>query len=92
MIEKHQGTISMRNSFDNAYSSLKNIGSIILATKNGTLFTAISAMTQDNRRVFRFFQNETEYARCYECCWGHYYNCNRTRIGMYCKALDNQIK
>ena len=26
------------------------------------------------------------------CCWGHYYNCNRTQIGMYCAALDQAAR
>jgi hypothetical protein len=34
----------------------------------------------------------TESARGYECCWGHYYNCYGTRIGMYFKALVNSTR
>jgi len=41
--------------------------------------------------VIRFFHNGREYGRAYECCWGHYYNCNRTRIGMYVRALDEYM-
>ncbi|MDX1446801.1 glycosyltransferase family 2 protein, partial [Lishizhenia sp.] len=42
--------------------------------------------------VIRFMQHGKEYARTYKCCWGRYYNCNRTRIGMYCVALDDAME
>ena len=46
------------------------------------------AVESAGRKVIRFRQGGREYARVYACCWGHYYNCNRTRIGKYCQALD----
>ncbi len=63
-----------------------------LTTTAGTPFVARAATTTRGRkkgkRVLRYFQQGQEYGRCYECCWEHYYNCNRTRIGMYSTAVD----
>ena len=60
-------------------------------TNRETDFVAQAEITQKGphtgEKVIRFMQDNKEYARAYECCWGHYYNCNRTRIGMYCAAL-----
>jgi hypothetical protein len=57
----------------------------------GTKFT-VEAAESVGRQVIRFRQGGREYARAYKCWWGHYYNCNRTRIGMYCAALDAAAK
>ncbi len=95
-IERHQGEADLQSSFKRAHAWLQRNGDIELSTAAGTRFTAKA--TRTNRGVhageatIRFFQDETEYARAYECCWGHYYNCNRTRIGMYCEALDRAIQ
>lgn len=92
MIKKHQGDVKLKISFITAYERLLPIGEADLKTSTGTLFMAKSAITNSGvhsgEPVIRFFQNGVEFARSYQCCWGHYYNCNRTRIGMYCKALD----
>ena len=91
MVESHQDQVRLANSFDEVYNKLKIGGNRKLSTSNDTLFLAGAYTARDGRLVIRFFQDELEYARCYPCCWGHYYNCNRTRIGMYCKALDKSI-
>lgn len=91
MIEQHQGSVQMKNTFDNAFKLLRMSGSLELTTSRRKSFTAVADNACDGRRVIRFFQGEKEYARSYECCWSHYYNCNRTRIGMYCKALDERL-
>ena len=91
MIVIHQGDVQLSHSFSEAYSYLNNVGDVYIETSVDTKFKASSAITRDGRQVIRFFQNDTEYARTYECCWGHYYNCNRTRFGMYAKALDEYI-
>ena len=96
MVEPHEGVVTLRNPFDEVWESLKRKGEIHLQTdKKGTPFIARACITQKGlhrgERVIRFFRNRTERARSYECCWGHYFNCNRTRIGMYCKALDASI-
>jgi hypothetical protein len=92
MIEAHEGTVKLLNSFEFAYEWLRSEGEVDLKTSTGTSFTTQAEITKKGAHsgepVIRFFQHGDEYARSYECCWGHYYNCNRTRIGMYCKALD----
>jgi len=96
MIEKHQGTVELRNSFTLAYEWLRSKGLVELKTAKGSLFAAQAEITTKGVHagypVIKFFQNRKDYARSYECCWGHYYNCNRTRIGMYCSALDSSIE
>ena len=95
MTEPHQGTAEVRHSFETAVDFLKRNGETKLTTASGTPFTARATITNkgDHRgeQTIRFFQGGKEYARSYGCCWGHYYNCNRTRMGMYCQALDGEI-
>jgi len=91
MIEPHQDDVRLSHSFDDAWTYLKKIDGVDLLTSVGTQFMAISDTTKDSRHVIRFFQKGKEYGRAYQCCWGHYYNCNRTRIGMYEEALDESI-
>lgn len=96
MVDPHEGVVSLRNTFKDMWEFLKGKGEIRLQTdKKGTPFTTKASMTKKGihrgEQVIRFFRNRTEMARSYECCWGHYHNCNRTRIGMYCKALDASI-
>ena len=43
------------------------------------------------QKTTRFYNRNQETARTHPCCWGHHNNCNRTRIGMYLKALDENI-
>lgn len=85
-IEPHQGAVETRCTFAQAYGFVNAAHGVKLETERGTVFAAEVGAT--GRKVIRFFQNGREYARAYPCCWGHYYNCNRTRIGMYCAALD----
>jgi len=92
MVRSHEGEVFLDHDFVTAFNRLSSIGKIELRTDAGTLFSAMASKARDGRNVIRFFQNGVEYARCYECCWGHYYNCNRTRIGMYVKALDRWLK
>lgn len=88
IIRAHDGNAERQASFGRAFALLRPGGGMALTTSIGTPFTARAA---DSRKgpVIRFFQGKIEYARAYECCWIHYYNCNRTRIGMYCDALDS---
>jgi hypothetical protein len=93
MYEPHEGTVDLRGTFDWAYDQLRARGEVSLATSAGTEFSARAAEAERSvvhagERVVRFFENDLEYGRAYRCCWGHYYNCSRTRIGMYCSALD----
>jgi hypothetical protein len=88
MVKPHEGEVFLDCDFATAFNRLSGRGKIELHTDAGTPFSATASKTRDGREVIRFFQHGVEYARCYECCWGHYYNCNRTRIGMYVKALD----
>lgn len=89
MVEIHQDKIQLSHSFDEVYTYLNQVGKINLKTLVGTSFQTSSDTARDGRIVIKFFQDGKEYGRAYECCWGHYYNCNRTRIGMYVKSLDD---
>jgi len=89
-IEAHAGSVELHHSFQKVNDWLREKGAT-LNTEAGTAFQARSAIARDGRPVLRFFQNNREYARAYECCWGRYVNCNRTLIGMYCKALDDAL-
>lgn len=84
--EPHQGMVELACDFAKAYGFVNVAQGVKLETSTGTAFTAEVGTT--GRKVIRFFQGGREYARAYPCCWGHYHNCNRTRIGMYCTALD----
>jgi hypothetical protein len=90
-IEPHQGAVETRCSFLNAYHFVNAANTITLETSAGTAFTA-KAVDSMHGKVIRFYQRGKEYGRAYQCCWGHYYNCNRTRIGMYCSALDHAAR
>jgi len=95
MFEAHEGTLHLKHKFNKAYKWLEKNGPSELTTKMGTRFIAKAEITQKRphtgEKVIRFIQDNKEYARTYECCWGHYYNCTRARIGMYCTALDGAI-
>lgn len=95
MFEPHEGTLQLKHEFQKAYNWLEKYGLSELNTKRGTDFVALSEITKKGphtgEKVIRFMQNNKESARAYKCCWGRYYNCNRTRIGMYCSALDDAI-
>ena len=95
MFEPHEGTLQLNHKFQKAYNWIEKRGPSELTTKSGTSFIANANITQKGPRtgekVIRFMQDNKEYTRAYECCWGRYYNCNRTRIGMYCSALDGAI-
>ena len=95
MFEPHEGTLKLKNRFQKVFNWLEKIESSELKTKRGTDFAAQAEITQKGphtgEKVIRFMQDGKEYARAYECCWGRYYNCNRTRIGMYCSVLDDAI-
>lgn len=91
MIKIHQGKVQLSHTFNDLHSYLNRVGDVETETSTGTKFKATSSITRDGRPAIIFFQKSKEYARAYECCWGHYYNCNRTRFGMYAKALDDFI-
>ena len=96
MPEPHEETVILRHVFDQAHKWLCAKGEVAITTAAGTDFTARAELTKRGPHagepVIRFFQGRVEYGRSYECCWGHYYNCYRTRIGMYCRALDLAIR
>ena len=89
-IEPHHGAAKMANDFRVAFDFVSRNRELTLQTRMGAAFTA-EATESAGRRVIAFRQREQHYAPAYECCWGHYYNCNRTRIWMYCAALDSAI-
>jgi hypothetical protein len=95
MVEAHEGHVGLKHSFDQVYGWLFQNGPMDLNTMVGTKFEAKADITQSGEhsgeKVIRFFQKGKEYGRAYDCCWECYYNCNRTRIGMYCAALDTVL-
>jgi hypothetical protein len=101
MFEPHQGNVRLDCDFDKIWDSLKNKGELSLQTeREGKPFIARATVATRGphlgERVIIFFHEKsgklTESARSYECCWGHYYNCYGTRIGMYFKALSHSIR
>ncbi len=95
-IEPHGGEVKVRRLFGEVYEWLVASSPVRLQTSTGSRFFAEATVAQRGRhfgeKVIRFKQQATEYARAYECCWGRYYNCSRTRIGMYCAALDAVVR
>jgi hypothetical protein len=95
MFESHEGTLQLKHEFQKVYNWLEKHGPSELTTKRGTDFVVNAEITQKGphagEKVMRFMQDNKEFARANECCWGHYYNCSRSRIGTYCAALDGAI-
>ena len=88
MIEAHQYPVQLIHSFDEVWKHLDKDGDVESYASTGKIVRSSSGKTRDGRPVIRFFRKGIESARSYEGCWGCYYNCNRTRFGMYAKALD----
>ncbi|HHW27525.1 MAG TPA: hypothetical protein GXX23_09395 [Firmicutes bacterium] len=91
MPDQHYGDLELSHSFQQSWDWVHGKGDVDLQTLKGTGFWVRAMTSVDGRMVIRFFQGSREYGRAYECCWGHWYNCNRTRIGMYSRALDDAI-
>jgi hypothetical protein len=95
MVNPHQDTVELHHSFEEAYEWLDRRGPSILTTETGTRFEAFATKGQKGEHfdepMIKFFQGGKEFGRSYACCWGHYYNCSCTRIGMYSKAVDKAI-
>ena len=96
MSKPHQGTVFFNHSFSEAWRFLEKKGRVDLETqREGTAFQAEANITTKGRHkgelVIIFYQRGVEFERSYPCCWGRYYNCNRTRIVMYCETLDKSI-
>ena len=96
MPEPHEGSVELEHTFSQAHRWLARNGPIDLATSVGPRFEASASIAQRGRHsgqpVIRFKQRGAEFGRSYPCCWGHYHNCNQTRIGMYCAALDESVE
>lgn len=88
----HQGNVILHHNFDDVYINLEKRGEIEVRTASGKNFKVRATITRrgdhKGQATIRFLNEGRENARAYRCCWGHYYNCNGARIGMYCKALD----
>ena len=101
MFEPHQGNVHLDCNFDRMWDFLKAKGELCLQTEvEGKPFIAKATVAlrgkHEGERVIVFLHEKagkrTESAREYECCWGHYYNCYGTRIGMYFKALVHSTR
>ena len=95
-IYSHEGSVTLQHTFREAHQWLQSQLAAQFATARGNAYTA-TAGTSKGQEVICFFQRrrngtEGEFGRVYACCWGHYYNCNHTRIGMYCVALDAAMR
>ncbi len=90
-IRPHDGSVVLQYSFNDTWDYLDNEGPLSLKTAQGTPFEASAGIAQNDEPVIKFLEHGKEYARAYECCWGYYYNCNRTRFGMYASALNEYI-
>lgn len=90
-IVSHGGKVLIKHPFNEVWDYLENEGPFHLNTSTGIEFEARATISENDKPVIKFFEKGREYARAYECCWGHYYNCNRTRFGMYAKALDESL-
>ena len=88
----HEGILDLAHSFFDAWNAADPYGSMRLETSTGSSFRVLNSVTSrglhKGEKTLRFLKGKQEFARAYPCCWDHYYNCNRTRIGMYCIALD----
>jgi hypothetical protein len=84
MFKPYEGTYQLKHKFQKAYNWLEKIEPPEFKTKSVTIFIAKANITQkgphSGEKIIRFMQDNKESARAYECCWGRYYNCNRTRI------------
>lgn len=87
----HSGEMSLNYSFDHVWDYLDRNGLVTLRTRNEKSFESVATVLV-NRPVIKFLQNGKEYARAFQCCWGHYYNCSGTRFGMYARALNHHLK
>lgn len=90
-IQAHDGTVEQRKGFQDTWAALAVRKQITAMTATGKKFDALATITGDGRKAIVFKRGGVESARAYECCWGHYYNCNRTRFGMYATALDDVL-
>lgn len=90
-IRAHDGKLEVKHAFQEIWNHLDNNGPVNLFTSRKVAFQARASVTQSGKEVIIFLQGGKEYVRAYECCWGHYYNCNRTRFGMYANALDGSF-
>ena len=95
MPRAHAGSVDLGHTFSEVHQRLDSNGPLHLATEKGSLFQASASVAKKGHHagepVIIFKEHGTEFARAYLCCWGHYHNCNRTRIGMYCTALDGSV-
>ena len=104
MSKPHYGSVKeLSIKFDNVWNSLNAKGDLSLQTEGKKKqFIAIARKAQmgkhSGERVILFLQEKNrkrfESARAYVCCWGYHTNCygTGTRIGMYCKSLENAFK
>jgi len=92
MPKKHQGSVPLKNSFEQAHCWLSLNRTNDLVTARGERFEAVAYTAgkgpHQGQKVIRFLKKGREFARAYECCWGHTTNCGKTRIGAYCTAID----
>lgn len=91
----HEGSITLRNDFAKVWKRLKRDGQP-LGTARGQAFVAFAQVTaRGERRGDRFImikRNGKDFARIYQCCWGHMTNCDGIGIGGHSDALDNWAK
>ena len=92
MPKKHQGSVPLKHTFGEAHRWLSLSSTDDLVTSGGERFEAVAYTAAKGphrgQKVIRFLTKGREFARAYECCWGHTTNCNKTRIEVYSAAID----
>jgi hypothetical protein len=93
--KRHQGSVALRHTFEEAHRWLSMRRTNQFATIGGERFEALAYTAgkgpHQGEKVIRFLKKGSEFARAYACCWGHDRNCGGTRIGMFSAALDAEM-
>ena len=92
MPKKHQGSVPLKHSFEQAHRWLSLNSTNDLVTARGERFVAVAYTAgkgpHQGKKVIRFLKKDREFCRAYECCWGYTTNCNKARIEVYSAAID----
>jgi len=92
----HQSRKILEADFSSLWDRIYAVGETYLVTPNGHKFTAEATTAvrgiHGKQKLLRIKQKGREFARIYECCWGHTTNCYGTRIGGYSESLNSWYK
>ena len=92
----HQSQKVLEADFSSLWDRLNRAANILLVTPVGHKFNADAIIgvrgTHEHQKLVRITQKGKEFARIYQCCWGHTTNCYGTRIGGYRDGLNSWYK